>query len=369
MNLAQPYKFYVPGTSLWRLAACRLHTLLPLRSSCFVCCALLLSLTSAHALATGTTAGTLIQNEVTLSYELTSNATQFQSVQASILVEELIIASLQSQNNNAALTVSPGQQQSALLFKLSNNGNSEEGFVLKQQNVIGNDQFDILTASFDGFYIDTDQDGLFDPNIDTQYNNNDPVILAADASLTFWAASKNFPTDLNEADSAEILVTALANTFSQASEFTPQVGDVIEGATISDPDTVYGSTPASTQSIARYVLQQGLMTVSLDKKIIDLSDTPTSGTDVIYQLTVKIEGQGEAKNLSVSDPLPSELRLKLNAANVGIITVDGQPFTSTAGDDMASYDQDSNTINIIFPTISAGIPGIEKVIEFTTVIQ
>ncbi len=284
-------------------------------------------------------------------------------------MEELIIASLQSQNNNSALSVSPGQQQSALLFKLTNNGNSEESFVLSQQNVSGNDQFDILTANFDGFYIDTDQDGLFNPNTDTQYDNSDPVILAADASLTFWAASKNFPTDLNDTDSAEVMVTALAYTFSQANKFSPKIGDVIEGATITDPDTVYGSTPASTQSIASYVLQQGLMTVSLDKNIISLHDTPTPGTEVVYQLTLKVAGSGEAQNLSVSDPLPSELRLKLNTANVGIIKVDGQSFTSIADEDMASYDQTSNTINIIFPTISAGVPATEKVIEFTTVIQ
>ncbi len=168
-----------------------------------------LSVLSFNSVAAGTAAGVVIKNEATVSYKVGASSLTLAPVSASITVHELINATLQSQDNGSYRTVAPGQTQAALRFLLTNTGNGNEGFVLSQRDLTG-DQFDINT-NFDTFYIDSDGDGVFEPGTDDAlYDNTNPPAIAADASLTIWAAAKNFPSNLNNGDKADVIVTALS---------------------------------------------------------------------------------------------------------------------------------------------------------------
>ena len=320
-----------------------------------------------ESLAAGTLAGTSIENQATLTYNAGAGTVSASSGKVFVTVQELINATIISQDSGSVSVSSP-QTDAPLKFQLTNTGNGNEAFEISQQNLTGSDDFD---ATFTNAYLD-DGDGIFEPGTDdVLYDNSAAPSISPDASIVIWVAS-SIPSATPDGDTADVEVKALAKTFADDGQSSPNAGDVVVSQGDSSTDAVMGTSGANADDNATFVVSA--IDVSIDKAVSAVRDNlgggagnqPVPGAEVDYTLTVTVTGTGNANNISVSDPLPSELRLKDGIS--GTITVGGSVETATSADaDGTSYDANTNTITVDLGTVTAGDPAIA--IQFTTVIQ
>lgn len=321
---------------------------------------LLFSMSNTHAL--GTSAGATISNQATVSYDAGAGTVTANSSTVSFKVQELVkatIAKLDAGNIN----VSSPQNDAAMKFRIQNDGNGNEGFKIVVTQDSGDD-FDVTVGSI---YID-DGDGILDTAVDTLYNNSNPPAIAADGSIVVWITSI-IPTGLTNSDFANLNVAAVSQTFVLDSQNNPNAGDVVIGGGDNTTDAVNAVAIASVTST--YLVSD--IDVTITKAITATRDNlgaggnkAVPGAEVDYLLTVTVSGSGIATDVVVSDPLPSQLKLK--DGTTGSITVSGTPLTAASGDDAASYDANTNTISVELSDMEAGVTAPIN-IEFTTVIQ
>ncbi len=321
----------------------------------------LASLFALQSQAAGTIAGVEISNQASVSYDVGGSNATVSSEIVTITVQELINVTIISQDSGNVGVSSP-DTGAELKFQVTNTGNGDEAFIISQVN-IGGDEFDVTLSTI---YLD-DGDGVFDPNVDAVYDNSNPTSIDPDTSITIWVTS-DIPESLNNNDSAEVQVAALSKTFSDDNQANPDAGDVVTDGGDSTTDAIYGSAAANADDTATFVVSA--IDVTIAKAISGIDDQfggsqPIPGAEVGYILTVTVTGTGDATNVTVSDSLPIELKLKNEAG--GEITVDGVVNSAASGDDDASYDANTRIISVELGTITAGSDASE--ITFTTVIE
>jgi hypothetical protein len=323
----------------------------------------LASLFTVHSHAAGTSAGTSISNTASVSYDVGGATISANSDPAVVTVQELINVTVISQDSGNVSVSSP-ENGAKLKFNVTNTGNGDEAFIISQVNM-GGDQFDVTASTI---YLD-DGDGVFEPGTeDVAYDNNNPSTILPDASITIWVTS-NIPSSLSNSNTSKVQVSALSKTFSDDGQTDPNSGAVVTGAGTSSTDAVYGNAAAAADDAATFVVSA--IEVEIVKVISDITDQfgtsqPVPGAEVVYSLTVTVTGTGDADSVIVSDVLPNQLLLK-GGITTGIITVDGVDLTAVSGDDTATYNANTNTVTVLFGTITAG--SANNVISFTTEIQ
>ena len=318
--------------------------------------------------AAGTSAGTIISNSATVNYNVGASALSATSAPVTVQVQELINATMESKDTSKEQSVAPSQSNAALKFELTNTGNGNEAFILTQENLTG-DQFN---TTLDNIYLD-DGDGIFEPASDPLYT---PTSIAPDTSITLWIASKDFTNAQSNGDRADIRVNALSQTFSVAGNSNPSVGDVVAGAGDSSTAAIHASSGPATDT-ATFIMDTSAIAVNIEKSIAAVRDSITAtgdqaipGAEVDYLITVEVTGTGNATTVTVSDPLPSELKLKNESTGTITLNVGGSTTVMTANipdADGASYDANTRTITVELGDIAAG-SAIQN-ITFTTVIQ
>lgn len=322
----------------------------------------LASLFAMQSYGAGTSAGTSISNTASVSYEVGGSTITADSDPVTVTVQELINVTIISQDSGNVSVSSP-ETGAELKFQVTNTGNGNEAFIINQVN-IGGDEFDVTLSTI---YLD-DGDGVYEPGTDdVAYDNSTPSTIAPDASITIWVTS-DIPDSLNNNDTSEVQVSALSKTFSDDGQDNPDAGDVVSGGGDSSTDAVYGSAAANADDTATFVVSA--IQVTILKAISSITDQfgtsqPVPGAEVVYTLTVTVTGTGDAESVTATDPLPDQLLLKDGVA--GIITVDGVDLTAVSGDDIASYDANTNTVTVVLGTVTAGSG--DTIISFTTEIQ
>jgi len=322
---------------------------------------ILLAFTATQSYAAGTQAGVVIQNQATVTYNAGAGTISASSQVVDITVQELINVTVVSQDA-AKVSISSPQSDAYLKFQITNTGNGNEDFVISQSNLSGSDNFDV---TYSAIYID-DGDGVFEPGADDIVYNTPSI--APDASIVIWVVS-DIPGSQADGNEAEVQVSALSKTFSDAGQANPSAGDFVAGGD-SGTAAVYGTAAANADDNAIFIISA--ITVTINKEVSAVRDNlggsgtqPVPGADVDYTLTVTVVGTGVANTVVVSDPLPSELALK-NGIN-GTITVNAVAMTAASDGDDASYDANTNTITVDLGNITAGATA--TTVQFTTVIQ
>lgn len=325
---------------------------------------------SNRALALGTTAGTDIQNQATVTYSSGAGTVTALSNTVSVKVDELVRGTLQSQDNSKEVSVAVGTNNAAMKFQLTNTGNGNEAFKIDPANLTG-DQFDTGTFTVYLDAIGNGNEGSFNVASDTLLNTGITPTLSPDESITLWIVT-NIPTGLVDADRADVQVSVTSETFNNASNTSPTSGDVVLNGGDNSTHAVYGVTTPFTDTATFIVSAVGL---TITKAISAIRDNlgqsgaqPVPGAEVDYVLTVNISGTGTANSVIITDPLPSQLLLKDTTG--GIITVDSVQMTAnTADSDDASYDQATNTITVNLGDVVVNGSNATSTIQFTAVIQ
>ena len=159
--------------------------------------------TAAHA--TGTAAGTLIQNTATATYSSGTATGTVQSNTVSVKVDELLNVAVTSLNSSS---VSASSTAAVLTYSVVNTGNGTEPFnITVDPNISGNG----FNGTIQSVVLDNGN-GIYEPGIDTVIANGaaSPSILA-DGSLTVFVLVA-LPGGATDAQVSQVRLTATSVT-------------------------------------------------------------------------------------------------------------------------------------------------------------
>jgi uncharacterized repeat protein (TIGR01451 family) len=220
------------------------------------------------------------------------------------------------------MTVSPGDTDQVLTFRVTNTGNGADEYSLTCLSVLGGDDFD---PSLVGLHFDSNGNGLYDAGTDISYQAgiNDPF-LAADAGITLFVLN-DIPVSPVDGDLGSSQLTAVSKTGNG----TP--GMVIEGAGEGGTDAVVGTSGGSDEDLGTYAVSSASVSVDKSATIADPSggSEPVTGAVITYALAVAISGSGTALDVIITDAIPAE-----TTYIPGTLTLNGVGLTDAADIDV-----------------------------------
>lgn len=268
-------------------------------------------------MATGTPAGTVIENTATVSFDLAGTTLTITSNTTTITVVERIdvVVTLQSPQ----ILVAPNDTNRALLFRVTNTGNGTETFALAIDSSLSGDDFDPVPA-LPPIYFDTDGSGDFNVG-DLPYNPgvNDPV-LPADGSVDIFLVNNIPGTVVNaELGFSQLTATSLTGTGAPGTEYTGQ-GD-------GGVDAIIGTSGGEDLDVGEYLVSEVQISVIKAQAVSD----PFGGTQALpgatitYTITVEVTSSGTATASVLQDLIPTfstylPNSITLNAAAVSDAT-------------------------------------------------
>lgn len=295
--------------------------------------AVLLMIGAQQAYGAGTAAGTDVSNTATINYSVGGVAQPVASGTATFEVDRRIDLTLAEVGADYA-DVSPGQQNQALTFTVTNLSNSTLDFRLtftQDANTTasptgftpaGTDNFDTANVEF---YLD-DGDGVFDAG-DTLITYLDEVV--ADATRTVHVVS-DIPVGQANASIAGGTLTAIAAQSTNASgAYTATVGTLASDAAETNTgsadsatfvDTVFGDTGAADGNTAQdgraldddayYVIGAAIVVTKSSTVASDPFNGATNpkaipGATVEYCIDINNTGAAAATTVVLADAIPS----------------------------------------------------------------
>lgn len=278
----------------------------------------------ATSYASGTAAGTSIQNTAHVSYDIGGTPVTTASNATTLTVAEIINVNVTTLTSS--VSVAPGAANQVLQFRVTNTGNGPEKFHLTPNSTIVGDNFDPVLAS-NSIYFDTDGVTGLSPS-DTLYvpGSNDPN-LVADASIVVLVVN-NIPTGLANGALGRSELSAAAFTGTGAA------GTVFAGQGVSGVDAVLGTSGGMANNNGAYVSGSITLAAVKSQAIVDQfgGTQPVPGATITYQIVVTPSGSGTANNATISDAIPTNTTYKS-----GSLKLNGVTLTDSADTDAGQY--------------------------------
>ena len=273
------------------------------------------------ASATGTAAGSQINNTATATYSLPGGGSgSVSSNMVSLTVDELLDVSV-AWSDGGDVAVSPGATGRVLTYSVTNNGNGSEAFTLSARNALSGDDFD---PSAFAIYLDSNGDGNYDPGIDLAYvaGSNNPV-LAADGSVSVFVVSSIAAGEVDGSRAGLELIAA-------ADTGTGAPGTTFAGQGTGGGNAVVGATGADGLDDGYYVVSAATVALVKSAIVTDIygGANAVPGSTISYTLVATVSGSGSLANLAIGDAIPSGSVYK-----PGSITLGGAALTDLADAD------------------------------------
>lgn len=209
--------------------------------------AAMMMLSASTALAAGTTAGTVITNNVSVDYQVGGVQQTAATSSASVTVDRKVNLTV-TETNSAAVIVAPRQQRVATTFWVDNLSNDVLDFGLAATQLSsataahgGTDNFDVTGVTI---HRDSNSNGTYDDGTDAQITYIDE--LAADGRFVVFVVG-NVPDGRATNDIATVLLTATAASGGTANS---QGSNLVQttGANTSGVDTVFADGAGSGEA-------------------------------------------------------------------------------------------------------------------------
>lgn len=305
---------------------------------------------TAPAFASGTPAGTDIQNVARATYETLGGPVEIDSNLVIIRVDELLDVTVSS-SNPGDVTSAPGGNN-VQSFQVTNTGNGNEAFALIANAAVSGDDFDPTLQSL---ILDSNNNGVYDPGVDTAYvaGSNDPI-LASGASITVFVIT-NTPISAVNGNRAEVSLLASAVTGTGAP------GTSFPGAGDGNSNAVVGNTGADAQASSFLAVQAALLALAKSATVADPfgGTRAVPGSVITYTLVATVTGSGALANIVISDPIPAQTQYLAQS-----VTLQGAAMT-----DAADADQGSFNGSAIIAALGAVPAGESRTVTFKVTIQ
>jgi uncharacterized repeat protein (TIGR01451 family) len=314
-----------------------------------------------------TAAGTSISNQARLQFQVQNAPGEIQSNSVAFTVSQLLGVAVTSQDATDVGVNSPDLSR-ALTFRVTNVGNGTETYRLSRDDALQGDNFDPLipTATLAALYIENGLQPGFQatgPNADTPYiaGSNDPI-LSAGSDRTVYVVS-TIPAGQIYLDVAR---SRLIATSSQADVPGKLPGTSLPALSAMGSERVVGVSRGRADAIGAYRVT-GVQT-SIVKTVLKVLD-PQGGTKIMpgaiitYRLVAEIRGKGTASSVTVSDPLPLQVRYK-----TGTLLLNGFLQTEAADSDPSNVDI-STSPQILRVKLGNQTAPFVATVEFDTIVE
>lgn len=309
-----------------------------------------------------TAVGTQVDNQAVVSYEVSLGGAVREEVSEvdTFLVQELTDLSLVYLGNTPQPVASP-MQQTVLAYALSHLGNGQEQYGLLFDNQAASENGDEFDALNPQIYID-DGDGLFDANLDSIYDSNQPPQFSGDEIKHIFVLVA-VPTGLSIGDVANTGLTATALSPGQN---VGQAGYLGEGAGDGGQDLVVGVSGGQQTAELPLVVSNNARVV-LTKVLSDIADPeggnrPLPGAVVTYRIDVSYTGEGLLEAILIADVIPEH-----SDYLTGSLVLDGQSQTDIGDTDSAEFDSQNN--QVLFGLGDVHVPHAVQQIQFKVTIK
>lgn len=248
------------------------------------------------AVATGTRAGTLIDNTATATYDPGSGPVTVNSNIQQLKVDELIDTTV-GWSDSADVITTPGATSQILKYQVANTGNGVETFGLSSVANIGGDQYDPTVTSI----VIDDGDGVYEPGIDTVYvAGAGDLVLNPDQNITVFVVSTT-PGGVVDGNRGGVRLVATSKTGTGAP------GTSFAGAGEGGSNAVLGTTGGDGQNDGFYLVSSATVALVKSATVVDPFGGATSvpGSRITYRIVATTTGSGTLPNLSVNDAVPA----------------------------------------------------------------
>jgi uncharacterized repeat protein (TIGR01451 family) len=260
----------------------------------------------------------------TVDYSIGGSPATTNSNATTVVVAELLNVTMALQS--PTVSVAAGASNRALLFLVTNTGNSLETFTLTGESVLVGDDFDPTPAA-PFIYFDSDSSGDLSPG-DTPYvaGSNDPQ-LAADGSVAVLLVN-DIPAGLPDGEYGRSELTATANTGTGAP------GTVLAGQGTGGVDVVIGTSGGEAAVFGQYLIGDILLSAVKSQAVQDPfgGSQPIPGATIAYQIVVTATGSGVALGAAFRDSIPASTTYV-----AGSLRLNGAPLTDAADSDAGSF--------------------------------
>ena len=290
---------------------------------------------SAHA--DGVSAGTLIENTASATYDDGDGPITIPSNTVTVRVDELLDVTLTSLNSGA-VAAEPGT--AVLTFELTNTGNGPEAYTLTANPSVPGNDFD---TTVDAIAVDTNGNGVYDPGVDQILTGPETTeVLDADENLTVFVIV-TVPGGVTDGEQSDV------DLLAEASTGTGAPGTVFAGQGVDGGDAIVGATGASANAIGSLLV--GITSVDLIKSAT-VAD-PFGGTSAVpgavisYTITANVSGSGSVSDLVISDTFPNG-----TTYSAGTLELDASSLTDA--DDADAGEANSSGISVDLGTVAGG---------------
>ncbi|MEO0643438.1 MAG: hypothetical protein AAFY47_08505 [Pseudomonadota bacterium] len=294
------------------------------------------AVTDAHA--GGISAGTLIENTATATYEEGGAPRTITSNTVTVRVDELLDVTVTSLDSGP-IAARPGE--AVLTYEVTNQGNGPEAFELIANPSVGGNDFE---TAVENLAIDSNGNGVYDPGVDEILASPQTTpVLAPDETIRVFIIV-TVPDSAGDEQLSDVDLTASAVTGNGAP------GTVFAGEGEGGGDAIAGTTTASAAAI-------GTLTVRITAldlvKSVSLRDpfggeSAVPGTIATFILTANVRGTGSIEALIITDAIPDGTTYA-----PGSLQLDTAALTDASGDD-AGEASDADGIRVNLGTVSGG---------------
>ncbi|MBL4797184.1 MAG: hypothetical protein JKY50_07210 [Oleispira sp.] len=305
--------------------------------------------TSTHA--AGTIAGTEIINSATVTYGPANNQTVSDPVTATFKVDEVINVNVTALDSGKNVDVNAGDSASVQAYTVSNLGNGNEIFDLKQTPT-----GDFTPESTRIYYEPViGGNGTFDGTEDT-YTTGTGLPLDPDQEYYIYLVS-NIPAAANVGQISTLTFDAISQT---AGASTAAIGTILTGQGTDNTDAVVAVLNGTASDAATFTVKAApSAVVDIDKSIVsviaDVNGTQVTGqyipgATVKYSVLVTVTS-GIAEGLEIIDSLPTDVTF---VANTLVQQVDGTGGYIPVPPASGGYDSITHKVSVNFGDRSVG---------------
>ncbi len=289
------------------------------------------------AAARGITAGSLVENTATATFQQGATTTTVTSNTVVVRIDELLDVTVASLDGaNVPITASGA----VLRFQVENTGNGPEAFNLLVDAALAGDDFDPAVVAI---VWDSNNNGIYEPGTDLLITPGGATpVMAPDALGTVFVVLE-WTTPPADGDLARVRLTATAVTGSGPA------GTVFAGEGEGGGDAVVGAQNATGNALGTVFSQTATVTLSKAATIVD----PFGGTEAVpgavvtYQLTAAVNGSAPVSDLVVSDAIPAG-----TSYVAASLRLNGASLTDAAGDDAGTASPTGIAVDL--GTVAAG---------------
>lgn len=297
------------------------------------------------AWATGTLAGTLIQNSAIVTFNIGAGTITQRSNTNVVKVDQVIGVAV---TPLVTASVPVGASPATLTYQVTNTGNGADSFDLTGAPAVTGNAF---TTTLQTVAIDSNGNGIYDAGVDTVITNGAASqVIAPDATIKVFLIVAA-PASATDGQTSQVRLTATSATGSG----TP--GTLFAGKGVGGVDALVGLSGGTGNALE--TVQASVAQVALTKSatIVDPygGGTAVSGSVVTYSIVAHTSGSGTAAGLTVTDAFPTGTTYQ-----PGTMTLNGTGLTDAADADAGTAS--ATGITVLLGNVAGG--SADKTVTF-----